>query len=118
MSSLLQRFLLLAEQRIGKKRKGRCCLLPSLQKENGYNSICGVFYTMSKLILVILASLAFSCSSNAEINPQAKPKKQENSSRIARYHLDGHYYIVPLGGYKGGILHDPDCPCNRELGDE
>ncbi len=33
----------------------------------------------------------------------------------AEYH--GHSYIIYKGVEKGGITHDPDCPCHKKRGE-
>lgn len=34
--------------------------------------------------------------------------------RIVTMEHDGHSYIVYKGAERGGITHDPDCPCHQK----
>lgn len=38
--------------------------------------------------------------------------------RIITMEYNGHSYIVYKGASKGGITHDPDCPCREKGGEE
>lgn len=70
---------------------------------------------MKKLILTIPALLALTltgCGSD-------KIKEAETfsfSDRLITVCYHGHRYIIYKGYERGGITHDPDCPC-REKGD-
>lgn len=79
-----------------------------------------------KPTLTILALLALTLTGCEKPTPEERQQIQERVQKIddvyrrddlhtAEY--NGHYYIIYEGVYKGGITHDPDCPC-REKGDE
>lgn len=42
----------------------------------------------------------------------------EIDDKIVTAEYRGHSYIVYKGPERGGILHDPDCPCHKEGGEE
>lgn len=37
-----------------------------------------------------------------------------NSSKLEKYELDNHSYVVYQGYRKGGLVHDPDCFCKEK----
>jgi uncharacterized lipoprotein NlpE involved in copper resistance len=76
---------------------------------------------MKKSIISILALLALTLTGCE--NPKANAQQQQciiESSGAPEYleavKFRGHSYIVYKGYERGGITHDPDCPC-REKGE-
>lgn len=73
---------------------------------------------MKKLALSILALLALTMMGCT--NKQISTDDSELSTfgdRIISAEYKGHSYIIYKGIERGGITHDPDCPC-REKGAE
>lgn len=73
---------------------------------------------MKKLTLSILALLALTMMGCT--NKQISTDDSELSTfgdRIISAEYKGHSYIIYKGIERGGITHDPDCPC-REKGAE
>lgn len=73
---------------------------------------------MKKLTLSILALLALTMMGRT--NKQISTDDSELSTfgdRIISAEYKGHSYIIYKGIERGGITHDPDCPC-REKGAE
>ena len=51
---------------------------------------------------------------NQDIETKQCSKQTTRSKNITREYFDGHYYIVfSPNYYKMGVIHDPDCPCNK-----
>lgn len=80
---------------------------------------------MKKLTLSILALLALTMTGCKKPTPeerqQIQERKQKIDDEIRRNDLhtveyNGHSYIIYQGRYKGGITHDPDCPCREKGG--
>ena len=78
---------------------------------------------MKKLFLTILALLALTMTGCKKPTPeerqQIQERKQKIDDEIRRNDLhtveyNGHSYIIYQGRYKGGITHDPDCPCHQK----
>ena len=66
---------------------------------------------MKKLTLSILALLSLTltgCGYNVNNADDALMKAE----------YEGHCYIIYKGSQKGGIIHDPDCPCREKGGEE
>lgn len=79
---------------------------------------------MKKLTLTLLSLLALTGCKKP--TPEERQQIQERLQKIDEANLrddlhtvdyNGHSYIIYQGRYKGGITHDPDCPC-REKGEE
>ena len=73
---------------------------------------------MKKSITLILALLALTMMGCT--NKQISTDDSELSTfgdRIISAEYKGHSYIIYKGIERGGITHDPDCPC-REKGAE
>lgn len=73
-------------------------------------------------ISLVIVTIAFSfigyciytAESNQEIKTKECSKQTTNSQNITRECFDGHYYIIfSPNYYKMGVIHDPDCPCNK-----
>lgn len=61
---------------------------------------------MKKLTLSILALLSLTLTGCG----------YDDTLMKAEY--EGHSYIIYKGSQKGGIIHDPDCPCREKGGSE
>lgn len=64
------------------------------------------------LIMVVLLS---GCK---EITNETKPEHNSSIHLYAKpqtFNFNGHRYIYfPMSTYQGGVVHDPDCPCNKQ----
>lgn len=51
-----------------------------------------------------------------EISPSNKLVKEQRNESLGHYYyrikLDNHWYIEKCGT---GFIHDPDCPCGKEM---
>lgn len=69
-----------------------------------------IFSMMKKLKLTLLLALcAFAlagCEDTAHIGAGF-------GDRLITMEHNGHSYIVYKGVERGGIIHDPDCPCHK-----
>lgn len=81
---------------------------------------------MKKLTIAILALLALTLAGCKKYTPEKRQQIQERLHKIDdenrrddlhTVEYNGHSYIIYQGRYKGGITHDPDCPCH-EKGDD
>lgn len=74
---------------------------------------------MKKQTLTLLALLALTLTGcgykHGEIDTSNRLNNADDALMKAEY--EGHSYIIYKGSQKGGITHDPDCPC-REKGGE
>lgn len=70
---------------------------------------------MKKLTLTLLALLALTLAGcgykHGEIDTFNRLNTADDALMKAEY--DGHSYIIYKGSQKGGITHDPDCPCHE-----
>lgn len=74
---------------------------------------------MKKLTLTLLALLALTLTRCT--NKQISTDDSELSTfgdRIISAEYKGHSYIIYKGIERGGITHDPDCPCWEKGGDD
>ena len=80
--------------------------------------------TMNKTKLLLLALCAIALT-GCEPTPEEKQQIQERLQKIDdenrrddlhTVEYNGHSYIIYQGRYKGGITHDPDCPCREKGG--
>lgn len=75
---------------------------------------------MKKPILTLLALLALTLTGcgykHGEINTDNRLNNAYDALMKAKY--EGHSYIIYKGLQKGGITHDPDCPCREKGGVE
>lgn len=73
---------------------------------------------MKKSIITILALLALTMTGcgyrQGEIDTNNRLNIADDALMKAEY--DGHSYIIYKGSQKGGITHDPDCPCREKGG--
>lgn len=76
---------------------------------------------MKKTTLPLLALLALTLTGCVEYTPEEKQIIHEKDILNDLYTVEykGHSYIVFKSGVnKGGILHNPDCPCREKGGEE
>ena len=78
---------------------------------------------MKKIITLIVVLF---CLSSCVEGPQQTPvtKREEVTKdlfdKIIKFKFEGHQYIWfrscngGYAGYDGGVVHDPDCPCQEE----
>lgn len=80
---------------------------------------------MKKLTLSILTLLVLTLTGCEKPTPEERQQIQERLQKIDDEKLsddlhtveyNGHSYIIYQGRYKGGITHDPDCPCREKGG--
>lgn len=74
--------------------------------------------TMKKITLTLLALLSLTltgCGYN-EVDTNNCLNNADDALMKAEY--EGHSYIIYKGSQKGGIIHDPDCPCREKGGSE
>lgn len=78
---------------------------------------------MKKPTLALLALLALTLTGCEKPTPEEKQQIQERLQKIDdenrrddlhTVEYNGHSYIIYQGRYKGGITHDPDCPCHEK----
>lgn len=77
---------------------------------------------MKKLILTLLALFALTlmgCLEDSQMGKVGTDQQwlNEVDDKIVTAEYRGHSYIIYKGVEKGGIVHDPDCPC-QEKGDK
>lgn len=75
---------------------------------------------MKKLTLTLLALLALTLTGCENPSTNAQSQRIESSGipeSLEVVKFKGHSYILYKGYRRGGITHDPDCPC-REKGGE
>lgn len=80
-----------------------------------------------KIKITLLALCAVALTGCKKPTPEERQQRQERLQKIDdEYRRDdihtaeynGHSYIIYQGKYKGGITHDPDCPCYKKGGSE
>lgn len=80
---------------------------------------------MKKLTLTLLVLLALTLTECKKPTPEERQQIQERLQKIDdeirrndlhTVEYNGHSYIIYQGRYKGGITHDPDCPCREKGG--
>ena len=78
---------------------------------------------MKKLTIALLSLLALTLTGCKKATPEERQQIRERLQKIdeANFRDDlhtieynGHSYIIYEGRYKGGITHDPDCPCQKK----
>lgn len=72
---------------------------------------------MKKITLAILSLLALTLTGCGESKPGLESTSGLFYEEITTTEYNGHRYILYKGSNRGGITHDPDCPC-REKGGE
>lgn len=75
---------------------------------------------MNKPTLTLLTLLALTLTGcgykHGEIDTNNRLNNADDALMKAKY--EGHSYIIYKGSQKGGITHDPDCPCHKKGGGE
>jgi hypothetical protein len=73
---------------------------------------------MKKPTLILLALLALTLTGCGRIGEVDTNQNRLNDfdDAIMKAEYDGHSYIIYKGSQKGGITHDPDCPCREKGG--
>lgn len=71
---------------------------------------------MRKIKLTILAMLALTLTGCGYRQGEMGTNNRLNNANDAlmKAEYDGHSYIIYKGSQKGGITHDPDCPCREK----
>lgn len=77
---------------------------------------------MKKPTLTLLALLALTLTGCGEDSQKGKVDTNQSSlnsveDKIVTAEYNGHRYIIYKGYRKGGITHDPDCPCWEKGGE-
>lgn len=72
---------------------------------------------MKKQTTAILALLAMTLMGCVSKDIKEGPGF-DSWDNITTAEYNGHSYIVYKGASKGGITHDPDCPCREKGGEE
>lgn len=70
---------------------------------------------MKKSIISILALLALTLTGCGNKNDR---ESVSGMNTLETVEYNGHRYIMYQGMNKGGITHDPDCPCREKGGVE
>lgn len=78
---------------------------------------------MKKTILTLLALLALTLTGCLEDSQMGKVDTNQQwlnevDDKIVTAEYRGHSYIIYKGVDKGGITHDPDCPCREKGGEQ
>lgn len=72
----------------------------------------------TRLTITLLALLALTLAGCTQGQIDANQNRLNDfDDALMKAEYDGHSYIIYKGINKGGITHDPDCPC-REKGGE
>ena len=73
---------------------------------------------MKKRITIILAIciLTMTGCTHGEIDTNNRLNDFDDAIMKAEY--EGHSYIIYKGHRKGGLVHDPDCPCHKKGGED
>lgn len=76
---------------------------------------------MKKLTLTLLSLLALTLTGCLEDSQMGKVDTNQQwlnevDDKIVTAEYCGHSYIIYKGVEKGGITHDPDCPCREKGG--
>lgn len=74
---------------------------------------------MKKPTLTLLALLALTLTGcEKEDIDISKDDGFDRYDSINKAEYSGHRYIIYKGFRKGGITHDPDCPCKKKGGED
>lgn len=77
-----------------------------------------IFSMMKKIkltLLLVLCAVALTGCGKEDINKDGGFDRYDS---ITTADYNGHRYIIYKGYRKGGIAHDPDCPCREKGGKE
>ena len=70
-----------------------------------------------KTLLLALCAIALTgCEMGKADNNQHRLNDFDDAIVSAEY--NGHKYIIYKGSQKGGITHDPDCPCHNKQSEQ
>lgn len=73
---------------------------------------------MKKLTLIALLALTLAgCGNPGEVSTNPN-RLNDIDDALIKTEFEGHSYIIYKGLKKGGITHDPDCPCREKGGVE
>ncbi|MDE6330066.1 MAG: hypothetical protein K2L83_05060 [Muribaculaceae bacterium] len=79
---------------------------------------------MNRLTIILAAVLCAVCLSGCVKNSQMGKVNTDQRclngtyDKIVTAEYRGHSYIIYKGIEKGGITHDPDCPCHKKGGEK
>ena len=73
---------------------------------------------MKKLTLTLLALLALTMAGCKKTEQGLESTSGLFYGEITTTEYNGHRYILYKGYNRGGIIHDPDCPCREKGGKE
>lgn len=66
------------------------------------------------IVVIIFSFIGYRLYLENNQETKGRSKQTTNSESITREYFDGHYYIIFSPNYhKMGVVHDPDCPCNK-----
>lgn len=80
-----------------------------------------------KPTLTLLALFALTLTGCKKPTPEERQQMRERLQKIDETNTrddlhtieyNGHSYIIYKGRYKGGITHNPDCPCREKGGNK
>ena len=66
------------------------------------------------LLLVLCATALTGCVGKAGKGDTDPNLLNDFDDAIVPVEYNGHKYIIYKGVRKGGIIHDPDCPCHQK----
>lgn len=67
-----------------------------------------------KLTITLLALLALTLTGCGQEQLGTNNRLNSLDDAIMKAEYEGHSYIIYKGNRKGGIIHDPDCPCHKK----
>lgn len=73
---------------------------------------------MKHLTTILAAVLCAVCLSGCDNRNIKESETLSYGDRLITADYHGHRYIIYKGVKKGGIIHDPDCPCHKKGGEE
>lgn len=77
-----------------------------------------IFSMMKKIKITLLALCAVALTGCVGESQRDKVDTKQQSlylgGKIMTADYNGHRYIIYKGYRKGGITHDPDCPCRKK----
>lgn len=71
---------------------------------------------MKKLTILFLSLLALTLMGCEQEQLGTNNRLNSLDDAIMKAEYEGHSYIIYKGFRKGGITHDPDCPCHKKGG--
>ena len=70
-----------------------------------------------KITLLALCAMALTGCERGKVNTNQYLLNDADDA-IVSAEYNGHKYIIYKGSQKGGITHDPDCPCHQKRGND